>query len=244
MTSEGVDKGAKIQKGTLYVVSTPIGNLQDVTFRAVEVLQAVDVIAAEDTRHSRRLLKAYGIETPLVSYHDHNKERRAPELVARLQAGQSVAVISDAGTPGISDPAFYLVRLCAQTGVPVSPIPGPTAFVAALVVSGLPTDRFVFEGFLPAKKGRQKRLEQLVEEPRTIVLYESPHRLLRTLRDLHNFLGDRRAVVVRELTKIHEEILRGTLSELARVAEGRKLRGEMVLIVEGCTRRARIENSV
>ena len=243
MPDEDVDRRAQVEKGTLYVVSTPIGNLRDVTFRAVEVLQAVDVIAAEDTRHSRRLLDAYGIKTPLLSYHDHNKERRAPELVARLQGGESVAVISDAGTPGISDPAFYLVRLCAQAGVPVSPVPGPTAFVAALVVSALPTDRFVFEGFLPAKKGRRKRLEELVDEPRTIVLYESPHRLLKTLRDLYEHLGDRRAVVVRELTKIHEEVLRGTLAELIQKAEARKLRGEMVLVVEGRTRRARTGNS-
>ena len=244
MLKDGADKGSQVEAGTLYVVSTPIGNLRDITFRAVEVLQAVDVVAAEDTRHSRRLLDAYGIRTPLLSYHDHNKERRAPELLARLLNGQTVAVISDAGTPGISDPAFYLVRLCAQEGVPVRPVPGPTAFVAALVVSGLPTDRFVFEGFLPAKKGRRKRLEELSGEVRTIVLYESPHRLAKTLRDLHEALGDRKAVVVRELTKIHEEVLRGTLAELAQTAESRKLRGEMVIVVEGRTRRVAAENGV
>lgn len=223
----------------LFVVSTPIGNLQDITLRALETLKEVDFIAAEDTRHTRVLLRHYAIQKPLVSYHDYNKARRAPEIVRRLLAGEKAAVVSDAGTPGISDPAYHLVRQCIEAGVPVQPIPGPTAFVAALIVSGLPTDRFVFEGFLPAKKGRQKRLGLLREETRTIVLYEAPHRLLRTLEDLLSNLGDRQAAIVRELTKIHEEVQRGPLSELIEWVRKQPPRGEIVLVVEGRTRRLR-----
>lgn len=219
--------------GTLFVVSTPIGNLSDITRRAIEILEQADWVAAEDTRHTGQLLTHFGIRNRLESYHDHNKERKTPVLIQRLLNGESVAVVSDAGTPGISDPAFYLVRAAIQAQVVVSPIPGPTAAIAALVASGMPTDRFVFEGFLPVKKGRKTRLEFLKEESRTIVLYESPHRILRTLNDLHTTLGDRSCAVCRELTKKFEEIIRGTFSECAAVFSKKTIKGEFVLIIQG-----------
>ncbi|MDZ7374252.1 MAG: 16S rRNA (cytidine(1402)-2'-O)-methyltransferase [candidate division KSB1 bacterium] len=218
-------------------MSTPIGNLQDITLRALETLRAVDAIAAEDTRRTRILLEQYGIRKPMVSYHEHNKGWRGTELLARLRSGQSIAVVSDAGTPGISDPAYELVCSCIAAGVPVVPIPGPSALVAALTISGLPTDRFVFEGFLPVKKGRQKRLEALREETRTIILFEAPHRIERTLTDLLAHLGNRQAALVRELTKVHEEVWRGSLAELLERSRREPPRGELVLVVEGKTRR-------
>ena len=219
--------------GTLYLVATPIGNLQDISPRALDVLRAADVIAAEDTRTSRVLLDHYGISRPLVSYHSYNEQRRAPQLLERLRNGGSIAVITDAGTPGISDPAWTIVRAAIDAGLPVVPIPGPTALIAALIVSGLPTDRFVYEGFLPVKKGRKTRLEGLRSEERTIVLYESPHRIERTLRDLQSALGERRVAVARELTKKFEEVVRGTLSEVLEAVTKKGPRGEYVVVVEG-----------
>ncbi len=226
-----------VQPGTLYVVSTPIGNLGDISHRALHILGSVDVIAAEDTRTSRVLLEHYTITTPLVSYFIQNELRRIPELVQRLAAGGSVAVISDAGTPGISDPAFALVRAALQGGAQVVAVPGASAMLTALVASGLPTERFVFEGFLPHKKGRRTRIGQLVGETRTIVLYESPHRIERTLTDLAEQMGERRAVLARELTKKFEEMRRGTLQDLSDGVRTAPPRGEIVLIIEGCDRK-------
>ncbi len=219
----------------LYLVPTPIGNLEDITLRALRVLREVDLIACEDTRVSARLLKHYGITTPTTSYHAHNEARKALELIGRLKAGSRIALITDAGTPGISDPGFFLVRACIQQGLPVVALPGPTAFVPALAASGLPTDRFVFEGFLPSKKGRQKRLMALAEEPRTLVFYEAPHRLVKTLDDLAQAFGDSRAAVVaRELTKTFEELARGTLrTQHTNNAAQPRIRGELVLVVAG-----------
>lgn len=217
----------------LYLVPTPIGNLEDITLRALRVLREADAIACEDTRTSGVLLNHFGIDRPLVSYHDHNEASRAPQLVARMLGGERIALITDAGSPGISDPGFYLVRAALEAGVPVEALPGPTAFVPALAASGLPSERFAFEGFLPVKKGRQTRLRQLASEARTVVLYESPHRLVRTLADLGAALGaDRPAAVARELTKKFEEVRRGTLAELhAYYAAQSKVRGEIVLVV-------------
>jgi len=221
------------ERGTLYVVGTPIGNLEDITHRAVRILGEVDLVAAEDTRTTKVLLDRYGIRKPMVSYHSHNERRRAAELVDRLEAGETVALVSDAGTPGISDPAFSVVREAINRGIQVVPVPGAAAFLQALVASGLSTDRFVFEGFLPHKKGRQTRIRALSQEHRTIVLYESPHRLVKTLGELLHELGDRDAVVARELTKKFEEIARGRLSELVREFSGRSVKGEFVLLVSG-----------
>ncbi len=190
------------QAGKLYLVSTPIGNLKDITIRAIEVLSNVDLIAAEDTRHAAILLKHYNITIPTTSYFDFNKEKKTPGLIKKLLQGQSIAVISDAGTPGISDPAFYFVREAIRQDIPVEAIPGATAFVPALIISGLPTDRFIFDGFLPTKKGRQKRLQEIANEKRTIILYESPRRLLKTVADLKQHLGNRRIAIARELTNI------------------------------------------
>jgi len=227
-----------INVGSLYLVSTPIGNLEDITLRALRILKEANLIAAEDTRRTGVLLKHFGIQNRMESYHDHNKMRKAPMLLNRLRQGDSVAVVSDAGTPGISDPAYYLVRRAAEAFIPVVPIPGATAAVAGLTVSGLPTDRFVFEGFLPVKKGRKSRLEALARETRTIILYEAPHRLLRTLSDLLEVLGDRTTAVCRELTKKFEETLRGPISEIIRVFSERKPKGEFILIIKGCTKKS------
>ncbi len=227
------DVTRELPPGTLYIVSTPIGNLKDITFRAIEVLSNVDLIAAEDTRHTRILLQHYNIRTPATSYFDFNKEKKIPSLIKRLQEGARLALVSDAGTPGISDPAFRLVRTCIENGLRIETIPGATAFVPALVLSGLPTDRFVFEGFLPVKKGRKTRLETLRNEPRTMVMYESPYRVVRTLRDLEATLGNRQIVVVRELTKKCEEVVRGSLTEINSDIEQLKLKGEFVLVIEG-----------
>ncbi|OGX17875.1 MAG: 16S rRNA (cytidine(1402)-2'-O)-methyltransferase [Omnitrophica WOR_2 bacterium RIFCSPLOWO2_02_FULL_63_16] len=216
--------------GTLYLVSTPVGNLGDLTLRAIETLKGVDVIACEDTRQTGKLLAHYQIRKPLTSLHDHNERQKTPQLIGQLKSGQSIALVSDGGTPLVSDPGWYLVRRAIDAGIAVSWIPGATALIGALVLSGLPTDRFVFEGFLPPKPGaRRKRLEALKDEPRTVVLYESPHRLLKTLRDIRETLGDIQMTCARELTKMFEEVRRGTASELITHFERRAPRGELVL---------------
>lgn len=221
----------------LYLVPTPIGNLEDMTLRAIRVLKEADLIAAEDTRTAGVLLRHFEIDAPTTSYHDHNEHKKTPQLVARMQAGHDVALITEAGAPGISDPGFYLARACVEAGIRVIPLPGPTAFVPALTASALPSDRFVFEGFLPKKKGRQTRLRFLADEPRTMVFYESPYRLVRTLDDFIDHFGDtRRVVVARELTKKFEEFRRGTLEEVrSYFAQQNKVRGELVLIVAGAS---------
>ena len=228
-----------IQHGVLYIVSTPIGNLEDITRRAVTILSGVDLIAAEDTRTTRILLNHLGIEKPLISYFVQNEVRRIPELIQRLQQGSAVALVTDAGTPGISDPAYALIRAALQNEIRVIPVPGASALLAALVASGLPTERFVFEGFLPHKKGRKTRIGQLKHETRTIVLYESPHRIERTLRELTAELGARTAVLARELTKKFEEVRRGTLVQLLDSVQTNPPKGEIVLVVEGCDDRDR-----
>jgi len=217
----------------LYLVPTPIGNLADITYRAVEVLNSVDLILCEDTRTSGKLLKHYEISKPLQSYHQHNEHKVSEDLVRRMQNGEVMALITDAGTPAISDPGFLLTRECIQAGIEIESLPGATAFVPALVNSGLPSEKFVFEGFLPHKKGRQTRLKFLAEEERTIVFYESPHRLIKSLTQLQEYLGDRNASVSRELSKMHEETVRGTLKELIEYYQDHTLKGEIVLIVEG-----------
>ena len=220
--------------GTLYVVPTPIGNLEDITARALRILGEVDLIACEDTRHTRKLLNHYAIKTKTISYHEHNERERAAELCAMIEAGKSVALVSDAGTPAISDPGFRLVRLAIEAGVPVVSLPGPSALITALAGSGLPTDEFFFGGFLPARSGaRRTRLEELRSIPATLIFYEAPHRIVATLKDAHQILGEREAVIARELTKLHEEIARGRLSELAaRFSASESVRGEMVLIID------------
>ncbi len=220
--------------GTLYIVSTPIGNLEDITLRALHILKDVRIIAAEDTRHTQKLLQHYHISTAQTSYHDHNKEEKAEILISRLQEGHDVALVSDAGTPGISDPGYYLINRAIEEGIRVMPVPGPTASIAALSISGLPTDAFVFEGFLPSKKtARQKKLRELSGERRTLILFEAPHRLASTLKDIAEVLGDRKIVLTRELTKIFEEVIRGRVSEVIAKIEGRRLKGEMTLLLEG-----------
>ncbi len=220
----------------LYLVPTPIGNLKDITLRALEVLQEVDVILAEDTRNTARLLNHYRIQKPLSPYHQHNEHKIVQHLVDQLAAGKKMAVVTDAGTPGISDPAFLLVRECIKNNIKVETLPGATAFVPALVNSGLPTNRFVFEGFLPLKKGRQTTLKALAEEDRTIILYESPMRLVKTLEELVQYFGaDRQCCVSRELTKMFEENKRGTLQEVADYFKTRNVKGEIVIVVEGRT---------
>lgn len=220
--------------GTLYVVATPIGNLEDITLRALRILKDVDLIAAEDTRHTRKLLSHYDISTPLTSYYDQIETQKAPALIEKLQAGNSIALVSDAGTPGIADPGYRLVQGAWAAGIQVMPLPGPSMLTALLSIGGLPTDRFVFEGFLPAKKGqRRKALQRLHAEPRTIVVFESPHRLRETLADMQDILGDRQVVIGRELTKLFEEVLRGTLSELQTQLHEREIKGEVALLVAG-----------
>ena len=225
--------------GTLYVVATPIGNLEDITLRALRVLKEVDVVACEDTRHTRGLLTHYAIGTPTISYHDHNARERAPRLVERLEAGESIALVSDAGTPAISDPGYRLISGAAERGIRVVPVPGPSAVVAALSASGLATDAFLFAGFLPPKQGaRRARLAELAGERATLVFYEAPHRVAETLADMIDAFGDREAVVARELTKLHEELLRGPLSEVAAALGPERRRGEIVLLVAGATEQA------
>jgi 16S rRNA (cytidine1402-2'-O)-methyltransferase len=223
----------EIERGTLYIVATPIGNLDDISFRAVKILSGVDAIAAEDTRKTRILLDHLNIQKELISYFSYNEEKRTPYLLRRLKEGESIGLVSDAGTPGISDPAYHVVREAISNGIPVKAIPGPAAFLPALIVSGLPIDRFVFEGFLPSKKGRMRRLKELAEERRTIVLYESPHRLLRTLREILQHFGEREVSLSRELTKKFEEVVRGKVSDVVRVLSPRSLKGEFVIVVAG-----------
>ncbi|BAY30976.1 uroporphyrin-III C/tetrapyrrole methyltransferase [Nostoc carneum NIES-2107] len=221
--------------GTLYVVGTPIGNLEDITFRAVRILQNVDLIAAEDTRHTGKLLQHFQVQTPQISYHEHNRSSRIPELLEHLANGKAIALVSDAGMPGISDPGYELVRACIEAGITVVPIPGASAAITALSASGLPTDRFVFEGFLAAKtQQRREYLESLQTESRTIIFYESPHRLRDTLQDLGEMLGsDRQIVLARELTKFYEEFWRGTIAEAIAHYNQREPQGEYTLVVAG-----------
>jgi len=220
--------------GTLYVVATPIGNLEDITLRALRVLKEVDVIAAEDTRHTQILLSHYGIRTPLTSYHEHNEKTKARQLMSRLERGEQIALVSDAGTPAISDPGYRLAVEAIRGGIPVIPIPGASALTAVLSAGGLPTDRFVFDGFLPAKKQeRRARLRALSSETRTLVIYEAPHRLTETLNDLVEILGDRETVLAREVSKVHEEFLRGGLTEVAKQIAGREIKGELTLLIGG-----------
>ncbi|PLX89405.1 MAG: 16S rRNA (cytidine(1402)-2'-O)-methyltransferase [Desulfuromonas sp.] len=221
------------KSGTLYVVATPIGNLEDITYRAVRILGEVDLIAAEDTRHSRKLLNHYGIGTPLISCHEHNEPQRAGELLERLQAGQSIALISDAGTPCIADPGYRLVQACRNAGVRAVPLPGPSAAVAALSVSGLPSDRFAFEGYLPPRsKARRDRLQTLNGESCTLIFHETPHRLLKALADMVElFGGERQLLVARELTKLHEELYRGTAAQALDHFQQGAVKGDIVLIV-------------
>lgn len=226
--------------GTLYLVATPIGNLEDVTHRALRVLGEVDVVAAEDTRHTRRLLDHYGIRARLVSLFEHNERARVPELVERLREGGSVAVVTDAGSPGIADPGYPLVREAVAAGVRVESLPGPSAVIAALQVSGLPTDAFTFVGFLPPKSAaRRRRFEQLSERTETVVAYESPHRIDACLEDLEAVWGERPIALARELTKQFEEVLRGTAAEVRAALTADKRRGEMVLVLGGRTRALR-----
>ncbi|CEN49204.1 Ribosomal RNA small subunit methyltransferase I [Capnocytophaga canimorsus] len=218
----------------LYLVPTPIGNLEDITLRALRVLKEADLILAEDTRTSGKLLKHYQIDTPMQSYHMHNEHKIVEGFVKRIQAGQVLALITDAGTPAISDPGFLLVRACVQAGVSVECLPGATAFVPALVNSALPNDRFVFEGFLPDKKGRQTRLKSLVEEQKTMIFYVSPHKLLKTISEFIEIFGaERNASISREITKLHEETQRGTLQSLLQYYQNKPVKGEIVMIVEG-----------
>ena len=220
--------------GTLYIVPTPVGNMEDMTFRAVRILKEADLVLAEDTRTSGILLKHYDIQNHLLSHHKFNEHGTTAGIVERLKGGQTIALISDAGTPGISDPGFFLVREAARAGIEVQTLPGPTAFVPALVSSGLPCDRFCFEGFLPPKKGRQSRIEALADETRTMVFYESPYRLLKLLQQLAEVFGDdRQACVCREISKVHEESRRGTLAELVTHFTQTEPRGEIVVIVAG-----------
>jgi 16S rRNA (cytidine1402-2'-O)-methyltransferase len=232
--------------GTLYLVSTPIGNLEDITHRAVRLLREVEVIACEDTRHTQKLLNHYGIKTRTISYHEHNERERGVELLRLIESGSGVAVVSDAGTPGISDPGFRIARLAIESGVSVVPVPGPSALITALVVSGMPTDEFFFGGFLPSRSGaRRTRLTELRSFPATLIFYEGPHRIAATLKDAYEVLGEREAVVARELTKMHEEVARGRLSELAeRFSSPEKARGEMVLIIDRTVIKSETANEV
>ena len=218
----------------LYLVPTPIGNLEDMTFRAIRVLKEVDVILAEDTRTSGKLLKHFNIETPMLSHHMHNEHKMVERIVKRIQAGERFALISDAGTPAISDPGFLLTRACIEKGIDIECLPGATAFVPALVNSGFPNDKFVFEGFLPVKKGRQTRLKMLSDETRTLIFYESPHKLVKTLQHFEEYFGENRMVSVsRELTKLFEETRRGTLKEIKEHYIEHPPKGEIVIIVKG-----------
>jgi 16S rRNA (cytidine1402-2'-O)-methyltransferase len=231
-------------KTSLYLVPTPIGNLADITLRALDVLKSVDQILAEDTRTSGFLLKHYNIDKPLQSFHNFNEHKIVDKLVSRLKSGETMALISDAGTPGISDPGFLIARACIQAGIRIECLPGATAFVPALLKSGLPADRFVFEGFLPHKKGRQTLLKQLSEEERTMIFYESPHRLIKSLSQFSEFFGgDRRASVSREISKKFEETMNGTIQDLVTYYSSRDVKGEIVIVVEGKnTKRNKEEN--
>jgi len=226
---------SSIQPGTLYIVGTPIGNLEDMTFRAVRILQNVDLIAAEDTRHTGKLLQHFQVKTPQISYHDHNRFQRLAELLEKLHQGNTIALVTDAGMPGISDPGYELVKACAEANINIIPIPGVSASITGLSVSGLPTDRFIFEGFLPNKaKERQAKLEEFTRESRTIILYEAPHRVRQTLQDfVESFGSEREIVLARELTKIHEEIWRGTLGDALLYYNEKEPKGEYTIILGG-----------
>jgi 16S rRNA (cytidine1402-2'-O)-methyltransferase len=220
--------------GILYVVSTPIGNLEDITLRALRILKEVDLICAEDTRKTRILLNHYNIQTPLTSYFEHNEKRKTPGIIEALKSGKNLAIVSEAGTPAISDPGYRLITQALQQDISVVPVPGLSAAITALSISGLAVHRFVFEGFLPVKTGKRKNfLKKLTEEERTLIFYESPHRILATLRDLIEIMGDRKAVLCRELTKIHEEKIYGKLSLIFKTLEKRPIKGEITLLVEG-----------
>jgi len=222
----------------LYIVSTPIGNLEDITLRALRILKEVDLIAAEDTRHTSHLLKHYDIHTPLTSYFEGNELKKKEFILSKLKHGDRIALVSDAGTPGISDPGFRLIQLAIENQIPVVPIPGPSALISALSIAGLPTDAFLFKGFLPHKsKKRQDLLKQLKEVKETLIFYESPHRLAETLKDILETLGDREMVLTRELTKVYEEVLRGRVSQIRSQIGERKLKGEITLVIEGKTRK-------
>jgi 16S rRNA (cytidine1402-2'-O)-methyltransferase len=229
---------SRFNKGTLYIVSTPIGNMEDITLRALRILKEVDLIAAEDTRRTALLLKHFGIHVPLTSYFEGNELKKREFIVAKLKEGKSIALVSDAGTPGISDPGFRLVQLAIENQIPTVPIPGVSAAITALSVSGLPTDAFLFKGFLPHKsKKRRDLLKELEGIRETLIFYESPHRISETLGDILEILGDREAVLTRELTKIYEEILRGRASDILKQIEEKKLKGEITLVIEGKTRK-------
>ncbi len=217
----------------LYVVSTPIGNLGDISFRAVYILKNVDLIAAEDTRITSRLLNHYDIQTKAIPYHSYNQKSQTPKLINKLRNGETLALVSDAGTPGISDPAYELVKACVKENIRIIPIPGASALLAALVVSGLPVNKFVFEGFLPLKKGRQTKLTELKDEKRTLVFYESPHRVLKTVTQFLEYFGNRQCLMGREITKKFEEFYRGNLEELLSHLESKKIKGEIVLVIAG-----------
>ena len=219
------------ENGVLFIVPTPIGNLEDMTFRGIRVLKESTLIAAEDTRHTKKLLMHYNINTPTISYFEHNRFTRIPQILDHLMSGKNIAVVTDAGTPGISDPAYKLIRATIENHIKVESIPGASASVTALSASGLPTDRFLFEGFLPHRKGRRKKLERLANLEATIIFYESPMRLIRTLNDILEFLGDRPAVIGRELTKVYEEYQRGKVSELINYFKENKPRGEFVVMI-------------
>ena len=220
--------------GTLYLVATPIGNLADITHRALQVLNDADLIACEDTRHTHKLLAHYNITTKTISYHEHNEQQRASDLIERLKQGTNIAVVSDAGTPSISDPGFRLVRAAIENEITIVPVPGPSALITALIAAGLPTDEFFFAGFLPSRtSARRARLTELQSVPGTLIFYEAPHRLAETLKDAYEILGEREAVVARELTKLHEEIKRGRLSELSSdFTERADIRGEIVVLID------------
>jgi len=233
-----MDKGGQA-KGILYVVSTPIGNLDDITLRALRTLRDVDLIAAEDTRRTRKLLSRFDIHTPLVSYFEHNEFKRMDKLLSHLKGGKDIALVSDAGTPGISDPGYRLIQEAIKRGVPVIPIPGPSAAIAALSVAGLPTDSFTFIGFLPKKGGKRKKLlDKMADSSWTSILYESPHRLMKTLGELLAACGDRQIVVTRELTKAFEEVIRGAISEVIDILKGRRIKGEITIVLAGKGRKA------
>jgi len=230
------------EKGTLYIVSTPIGNREDITLRALRILKEADLIAAEDTRHTGLLLRHFGIQTPLTSYFEGNELRKKEFILSKLKQGHSIALVSDAGTPGISDPGFRLIQTAIENQISIVPIPGPSALIAALSVSGLPTDAFLFKGFFPHKsKKRKDVLKQLEEVRETLILYESPHRISETLNDIFETLGDREMVLTRELTKVYEEVLRGKVSEIKKQIGARNLKGEITLVISGKTRRSKAD---
>ena len=221
-----------MKKGILYVVATPIGNLEDITYRAINILKSVDIIAAEDTRHTLKLLNHYEISKHLISYHRHNEEIKSGELIKELKEGKDIALVSDAGTPGICDPGEVVIKKCMEEEIKVVPVPGACAFVNALISSGLNTDTFLFLGFLPLnKKNRKQKLEQIKESTQTTIIYEAPHKLQSTLKDLEEFVSDRNVVLARELTKIHEEFIRGNIKEI--IEKSKDVKGEMIILIEG-----------